>query len=40
MITVNFLQFLFNYILAGLLTGFLAMKLAGTELGTAIAFVR
>jgi len=40
MITTNFLQFLFNLILANALLTFLALKLSGTDIGKAIALIR
>lgn len=36
---VNYLQFLFNLILAGFTLRFLQVKLAGTDFGKALAFV-
>jgi hypothetical protein len=39
MTTINFLQFLFNLIIAGFLLRFAQVKLAGTDIGKALAFV-
>jgi hypothetical protein len=39
MLAVNWFHFLFNLILAGFFLRFLQLKLAGTDMGKALAFV-
>lgn len=39
MLTINFLQFLFNLIVAGFLLRYAQVKLTGTDMGKALAFI-
>lgn len=39
MLTINFLQFLLNLIIAGFLLRFAQVKLAGSDMGKALAFI-
>lgn len=36
---VDFLQFMFNLVIAGFILRFLQVKLAGTDMGKALSFV-
>lgn len=39
MLSINFLQFLFNLLIAGFILRYAQIKLAGNDLGKALAFV-
>ena len=39
MITVNFIQFFLNLIIAGFILRFAQLKLSGTDIGKALSFI-